>query len=229
MGAYFRVIAFDPRGFGSSPAPASRIDMATMVSDIADLIRALALPRAHVFGVSMGGILALRFASENPSLVSKLVLVSTPGSMTRWSRKVLDLFEIMVRRLPPQEFVAMMAALSLSPPTVSEGAWRVRDLENALVPRASEMAAIRAQVEAVRSLGTAPLPESIEVPTLILAGRRDFLTPPEQAEELHRALSGSELHWLAGGHACLMENTDEGIVRILAFLQGGPSQTENEV
>ncbi|MHC4779203.1 MAG: alpha/beta fold hydrolase, partial [Planctomycetota bacterium] len=229
MSAYFKVVSYDPRGFGGSPAAPSKIDMNAMVSDVSILMTELDLGRTHLFGVSMGGIIALRVASIRPESVAKLVLVSTPGRMTPWARKMLDLFEIMARRLPPKEFVEVMAALSMSPDIVDSGSKRIRDLENALIPGESEMECILAQVDAVRSLGNTPLPTDVGAPTLILSGRKDFLTPPSQARELASAIPDAELFSLGGGHACLMENTEEGIVRLLAFLQGESPGATNRV
>jgi pimeloyl-ACP methyl ester carboxylesterase len=219
MGAHFRVIAFDPRGFGASEAPPSTISLTTLVTDIADLLTGLGVEKAHLFGVSMGGILAQRFASESPGRVGRLVLVSTTGRMSRWSRRMLDMFEIMARRLSPRDYVTVMGALSLSPAFFEAEKGRVADMENVLVPKESEMGAIRAQVEAIRSLGADSASAPIRTPTLVVSGRRDFLTPPAQARELHRSIPGAERLDLEGGHACLLENTEEGLVRILAFLR----------
>jgi 3-oxoadipate enol-lactonase len=220
MGAHFRAIAFDPRGFGASKAPPATVTLSAMVDDIADLLDGLGADRTHLFGVSMGGILAQRFASDHPGRVSRLVLVSTPGRMSRWARRMLDLFEIMATRLDPKEYVTLMATLSVSPAFFETEPARVKDMENALVPGAREMKTLLAQVEAVRSLGPDPIPARVRAPTLVVAGGRDFLTPPDQADELVKSIPGAERLDLPGGHACLLENTEEGLVRILAFLRG---------
>jgi pimeloyl-ACP methyl ester carboxylesterase len=220
MSAYFRVITYDPRGFGASPASPGSITMETMVSDITCVLDGLEIPEAHLFGVSMGGILALRFLARYPTRATRLVLISTPSRMTPWARKMLDLFEIMARKLTPGEFVTMMAALSMSPATLARGGSRARDLERALLPDEVEMENILAQVAAVRSLGKESLPDNVGIPTLVISGKSDFLTPPAQARELSEAIETSELFSLEGGHACLMENSDEGVVRILSFLLG---------
>ncbi len=113
----------------------------------------------------------------------------------------------------------MMATLSLSPGYIDSGAHRAADLEAALIPERDEMGSLQAQIRALKTLeGEGPAP-GVSVPTLILSGRRDFLTPQSCAEALHQSITGSRLAFLEGGHACLMENTDEGVVEILSFLK----------
>ena len=195
--------------------------MDSMVSDVRDLLDGLNVARAHLFGISMGGIVAQRVAAEHPDRVGRLVLVSTTGKMTPWSRRVLEMFDIMARRLSPKEYVRMMAAFSLSPEYFDAGAHRSADLESGLMPTPAEMESLKAQGEAVRSLEPGRAAGAVRAPTLILAGRRDFLTPPSCAEDLRASIEGARLVFLDGGHACLMENTDEGVVEILSFLREG--------
>ncbi len=228
LGDHCRAIAFDPRGFAGSPAPPSSITLDTMVSDLLDLLDSLSIPSADLFGVSMGGILARRFASLHGERTSRLILVSTPGRMTPWARHMLVLFEIMARRLSPREYVRMMSAMSLSPDSLDQNPRIAEDLESGLLPQEGEMDCILAQLRSLQSLprpsgrgaGTRdvePLPHR----TLILAGRRDFLTPPTGVSDLRALFPNSEAVYLSGGHAALMENSQEGVVEILRFLRAG--------
>lgn len=219
MGAHARVVAYDPRGFGDSPAPPATISIESMIADIEAVWDAAGLERGALFGVSMGGILAQRFASLHPDRVSGLVLVSTTGRMTRWARRMLDLFTILAERLPPAEYVSVMASLSLSPESVEAGSSVAADLERGLLPSPEEMPNILAQVEALRVLEDGRPGGPIRAPTLVLSGRRDLLTPPSSAEDLRRSIADARVEYLEGGHAALMEDTDTGMVAILAFLR----------
>jgi pimeloyl-ACP methyl ester carboxylesterase len=75
-----RTISYDRRGYGRTPAPASRPRgyLAEHVADAAALLRSLAAPHAIVFGWSWGGIIALGLAIEHPDLVARLVLYEPP-------------------------------------------------------------------------------------------------------------------------------------------------------
>jgi pimeloyl-ACP methyl ester carboxylesterase len=197
--------------------------MESMLTDLIDLLDGLEIPSAHLFGVSMGGIIACKCASLHPDRVRKLILISTPGGMTPWSLRMLDVFELMCSRLSPEEYTALMAALSLSPSTFNDKAGRIPEFEKALVPTEDELANIPAQIEAVRSLGKSDSVPAVKAPTLILSGDRDFLTPPSCGTRLNEAIPGSVLVRLDGGHAALMECIEEGVVHILRFLRGEQS------
>jgi pimeloyl-ACP methyl ester carboxylesterase len=71
LSARYRVLNFDRRGFGNSPAPA---DLSREVNDIASIARALDLPRLHLLGVSQGTRVALRYAARWPGRVASLIL-----------------------------------------------------------------------------------------------------------------------------------------------------------
>jgi pimeloyl-ACP methyl ester carboxylesterase len=73
----FRVVAFDNRGAGRSSKPRGPYSIEQMAGDVAALMDRLDLPCAHVFGISMGGRIALALALAHPERADRLVLVST--------------------------------------------------------------------------------------------------------------------------------------------------------
>ena len=79
----FRVIIFDNRGAGRSSAPDEPYSIVQMATDTARLMEALELPRAHVFGISMGGMIAQELALMHPEKVGALVLGCSAHSLDR--------------------------------------------------------------------------------------------------------------------------------------------------
>jgi pimeloyl-ACP methyl ester carboxylesterase len=79
----YRVIAFDNRGAGRSAKPDQPYSIEQMASDTEGLLDALAVERAHIVGVSMGGRIALALALAHPERVNRLVLVSTSARAAR--------------------------------------------------------------------------------------------------------------------------------------------------
>src|SRR5271163_748926 len=76
----YRTIAFDNRGIGQSDVPAGVYPIALMASDAAAVLDAAGLERAHIFGTSMGGMIAQEFALQYPERVRSVILGCTsPG------------------------------------------------------------------------------------------------------------------------------------------------------
>ncbi|MFI5272662.1 MAG: alpha/beta fold hydrolase [Ktedonobacterales bacterium] len=89
----FRVIAFDSRGAGRSDKPDRPYAIEMMAGDTEGLLRAVAIERAHIVGISLGGRIALALALEHPERINKLVLVSTSARSARrhWWFRLLSL------------------------------------------------------------------------------------------------------------------------------------------
>ncbi len=88
---YFRVITFDSRGAGKSDKPGEPYTIKSMADDTVALMDYLKIGKAHVLGVSMGGMIAQEMAINYPERVGKLVLVSTtPGRDVGGRTRVRD-------------------------------------------------------------------------------------------------------------------------------------------
>jgi pimeloyl-ACP methyl ester carboxylesterase len=98
LSQHYRTVAFDNRGVGLSDVPPGPYPIATMASDAAAVLDAAEVSSAHIFGVSMGGMIAQEFALKYPARTQSLILGCTsPGgpSAVRAERKVSDI--LMVR------------------------------------------------------------------------------------------------------------------------------------
>src|SRR5580658_10137848 len=77
VSAHYRTILFDNRGVGKSDVPQGAYSVAQMAADAAAVLDAAGIARAHVFGISMGGMIAQEFALNYPERVNRLVLGCT--------------------------------------------------------------------------------------------------------------------------------------------------------
>jgi len=193
--------------------------MNRLASDVASLMDHLVIPRATIGGLSMGGYVALAFYKQFPSRVRALVLADTraqadteEAKQTRAQQAEKALSEGMAGIAD-----AMLPKL-LTPETVSkhpEVVKRVRDMMLKTKPEGAA-AALRGMAE--REDQTALLPK-ITVPTLILVGAEDAITPVADSEKMHHAIPGSSLVVLDhAGHVSNLEQTQKFNDALLHFL-----------
>ena len=177
MGALSRtchVIVFDPRGGGRSDKPPGPYTIEQMADDAVGLLDALGIEHAVVAGYSMGGRIALSLALDHAARVRRLVLAATSAS-TPPSR-------ILSRR-----WLALEVLSRIPTPGERQPRW-----------------AWECQRQASRSFDATARLGEIVVPTLILHGRRDHMTSPALAREMHAAIAGSLLVEVPGGHISLV-------------------------
>lgn len=171
-----RVLAFDPRGAGRSGKPDVPYSIEMMADDAAGLLRAVEMPMAHVLGFSMGGRVALELALAHPEHVKGLILASTSA-----------------RTVEPSPMSWRWVVMDLLPrlplPRRIDPQPRFAHLRQRAASRAYDCTA---------RLG------DINVPTLILHGRRDRIIPHELAVELRHGIAGSNLVTVNGGHFALL-------------------------
>ena len=219
LGAKCRVIAPDLRGHGATTATPGPALMEEMAQDVAALMDELNIERAVVGGLSMGGYVAFAFYHLFRERVRALILADTrPGPDTPEGRRARE--EMATRALKEGMSAIADAILpkTLAPQTLveqPEKAARVRKMIMAMKPEGAA-AALRGM--ALRKDHTALLP-GIVVPTLILVGREDSLTPPGEAETMHRAISNSHMHVIEGaGHISNIERPAEFNYAVTDFL-----------
>ncbi|HEU4478908.1 MAG TPA: alpha/beta fold hydrolase [Pyrinomonadaceae bacterium] len=205
-----RVIVPDLRGHGESavmPAPAT---MELMAKDVAGLLESLDISHATIGGLSMGGYVALAFYRLFPSRVVSLILASTraqgDSEEAKQNRKQQE--EKALREGMEGIADGLLPKL-LTPDTVAKSPEVVKQLRGMMADTDPKGAAAALQGMAIRQDQTTFL-SRITVPTLILVGDEDAITPLPDAELLHREIKGSHLEVIAGaGHVLNLERPEE--------------------
>ena len=206
-----RVIAVDNRGAGQSEVPDGSYSIPGMAADVAGLMDALGLARAHVCGASMGGMIAQELALRHPERVLTLGLHCTTAGIDAYGRFLIDTLIAVKARGSLEEYVRAVMPWILCRKTMVERPEFVRFwIDRALAyPYPTTLEGLVRQADAIRSHDTLARLGEIRVPTLITTGTEDILVPPASSCVLHARIPGSELVTLPdAGHLHFIEQAE---------------------
>lgn len=219
LSRHFRVIAYDNRGVGRSSKPAGPYSIAQMADDLAGLLDALGVDRAHVLGTSMGGMIAQELALRHPDRVDRLVLVATTaGGATHVPMSAETLRRVLAPAPPDREGIRERLRLAFSDAFLATPyADRMIDFR---LNDPQPVQAFQAQAAAGATFDRASDIGRITAPTLILAGTEDLLVPLANAHYLHARIPDSTLIEYDGlGHQFFIEAADRFNRDVIDFLR----------
>jgi 3-oxoadipate enol-lactonase len=187
----YRVLRYDTRGHGQTSAPPGPYTMDMLTADVIGLLDALDIERTAYCGISMGGMIGQQLGIEHADRFSGLVLADTTsrwpdGAGVLWSGRI---------RAAQQQGVAALAETTLErwftepflerrPPEVGRIARFIRN-----TPTVGFIGC----AEAIRDIDYVDRLAEISLPVLVIAGADDPSTPVSAAEDIHRAIAGSQL------------------------------------
>lgn len=206
----FRVMIPYHPGWGESGDEPEMASPQDYVMHYLDFIDQLGLDRVHLAGHSMGGRLAATFTAEHRRRVSKLVLVA-PAGLDVPGHPIADLAKIPPEQIPSYlahdpSFLAPHLASALDP------AWQAA--------RAREAASFFRLVDGgLLDPHFARWLHRVTVPTLIVWGEQDRITPVEQSEAWIRRIPGARLRRYAGAGHLVLDEAADAVESIGAFLQ----------
>lgn len=210
-----RVIRFDNRGHGASAVPAEPYTLEQLGGDVLTLLDTLGITRAHICGLSLGGMVAQWCAVHHPERVLSATFANTAariGSAESWDTRIAA-----VQAGGMTAIRAAVLTRFLSAGYRSSHPANVQQISDMLM--AIEPAGYSAACAALRTADLRAQVPGIHVPTLILAGELDESTPPVQAQELHAAIAGSKLIiFPATAHLSNVERPDEFSACLLEFV-----------
>ncbi|MDT4910913.1 MAG: 3-oxoadipate enol-lactonase / 4-carboxymuconolactone decarboxylase [Pseudonocardiales bacterium] len=218
----FRVIMIDTRGHGKSPAaPTARTTIAGLGADVLGVLDSLRVERAHLAGLSLGGMTAMWIAAHHPQRVARLAVLCSSA------------------HLPPEEFWRTRAAAvradgmaSIAAPVVDR--WTTPDLAARDADLLAELRAMfsgndaesYAQCcEAIAEMDLRPDLARIAAPTLVIAAKDDAATPPDHGRVIADGIAGARLEIVPqAAHIATVEQPGR-ITRLLLEHFGAASPT----
>lgn len=232
VSTHYRVLDYDHRGYGLSDRPSQRYTLDTWSDDLAGLLDALRVDRAHIHGGSMGSFIAINFAARYPHRVDKLLLGA--GAVAKCDRMGVLQFRI---------WQHLARAYGVGSPQLAEElltkAFSRRYLDSlsggdVALAEVQDVAARNADSEVFIDACQAMIDTDVrgelgdvKAPALVMVGSEDVLTPLDAgpggagARYVAENLPNAQLVVFEGsGHAHYVEQPEESVRVILDFLSG---------
>jgi 3-oxoadipate enol-lactonase len=197
----FRVIAFDNRGVGRSGRVPGPYTVAEMADDAVSVLDQAGVDRAHVYGISLGGMIAQEVALRHPDRVRSLVLGATTagGGELVPADEAVNAFVRLRAQMTAEHAVWASVPINYSERTRLEGGQRIAEDIAQRLRFPVEPQYYSAQLAAAH--GHAAEVAQIRAPTLVVHGDEDVLIRPANGERLAELIPGAELSmWSGAAH-----------------------------
>jgi 3-oxoadipate enol-lactonase len=209
----YRLILFDNRDAGLTSQSTRPYTIADMADDAAGLLDALNIPKAHVFGVSMGGAIAQQFALKYPDKLDKLILGCTMAGGT--CSQMGDIRGVMSGNL---------ADLLFTPTFIQNNRQELTKFLAETTPLHSKGESLQRQLQAFGMHDTCDTLVDIKASTLILTGDKDIAIPRSNSDLLAAKISHTKLEIIAdAAHGFSYSHPDIAANLIHLFLQSLPN------
>ena len=225
---YYRVITFDNRGVGKTSKPGGAYSTKMMADDTVGLMDHLGIKKAHVLGVSMGGMVAQAVAINYPERINKLILGCTyagrneSGGLSLEFPKALgfreDYTDADARSIPILNIAGTLYSLAFN-----RKLYRMIFIPLAKIQaRLNGKTGLLGQLEAVLGHNTLDNLPTIKVSTLVIVGTKDRVIKPSSSEVIAKLIPNAKLVKVeSGSHMFFMEMSGRFNKEVLVFLRGG--------
>lgn len=218
----YKVIILDNRGTGQTDCPKENFTIDMLAEDTAGLMTALKVPRAHVLGVSMGGMISIKLALKYPEKVEKLVLGCTTGGVSRFIPPKADLMQSLGGLMSGDPEEALKAGLRIlyTEDFIAEHPERIEELIEQMKNSSFSAEGVMRQLAGISVYDAHDQLSTIRNPTLILAGKKDSLVPFENSQILAEEILNSKLVLFEDvAHGFYSQKREEFCQIVLEFLK----------
>jgi pimeloyl-ACP methyl ester carboxylesterase len=222
LSKYVKLIIYDNRGVGYSSKPDRPYTMDDFADDLEDLLNYLSIDKAFLWGVSMGGMIAMYFTYKNPDRVRGLILGETNFGIKSVppSKEALEiLMQPPKSGLDKREMLIERMRIAFSREYFNKHRDEIEYLVNLRIRFEEDPKAYNNQLAAVLSFDFKDKLPSIRVPTLIVTGDEDYVVNPQNSYIMNQSIPNSKLIILRGaGHLAIIERAEDYNKVVLNFI-----------
>ncbi len=216
LSARFRVVRYDTRGHGESEVTPGPYTIAMLGADVVGLLDALAIPRAHFCGLSMGGMTGMWLGVNAPARIDRLVLANTAakiGTADLWNARIDA-----IRKGGMAAVASAVLARWFTPALLEQPTPMVARLRASFERTSAE--GYVACCAAVRDMDQRNGLSRIHAPTLVIAGSLDQSTPPDDGRYVVDRIPGARYVELPAPHLSNVQAAPAFTQAMMQFLIG---------
>jgi len=217
LGQDYRVILIDNRGAGRTDAPDMEYSIPLMARDTRGLMQVLGIQRAHVMGISMGGMIAQEIALCFPEVVEKLVLGCTNCGPRHSIPAAPETLQTLADSISSPE---KTLDLVFTPEFISNHPEKVREFVRSIGISPMSPQSFYRQLGAIQAFDSFERLPQIKHETLVIAGDKDVLVPPRNSEILARHIPAARLSFIPGGGHLFIDQYPDLVYTILKEFLG---------
>jgi 3-oxoadipate enol-lactonase len=217
----FELVRYDFPGHGETTVPMASYSIADLSDQLSQLVKEQSIGKAHVAGISLGGLVAQQFAATHPELVDRLVLIDTTPRYTDELRAVWGERAATARAEGVSALIDGILKIWFSPAFIAADPPAVRYVRERLAHTPSEGYALACEALAAADLRL--VANRIAAPTLVVCGDNDIPSFLDSARWLAHNIKNAELAWIAGGHHASVLEKPEDAVRIVRRFLSAPT------
>ena len=223
---HFQIVRFSNRGTGLTDKPQTEYSIRMMADDAAGLLAEIGIEKAHVLGISMGGMIAQELVLNHPQAVQGLALGCTncgPAHGVQPSQEVLALLTPVPGTSPEEQFRKAWPAI-VTPEFVEREREFLEEMLRISLENPTPVDTMVRQMAAIMRLDTYERLPEVKAPTLIIHGDRDVLVPTKNGRILHDRIADSTLRIVPEvAHMFFWEKPAESAGAIVEFLSSVPA------
>ncbi|MFX1274504.1 MAG: alpha/beta fold hydrolase [Promethearchaeota archaeon] len=218
----WKVILFDNRGTGRSDNDRD-FTLKDMADDTIALMDALDIKKAHVYGYSMGGMIAQELVLAYPDRIKKLILSSTSCGGAKYvppSQEVLKILMQDNRGKTPYEVVKNFIKILFTKEFYTKNPKIIEDFIKKVLIAQISYREFNRQMKAILAFKTYRRLKTITTPTLVMHGKKDILSPFQNGVNISKLIPGAQLELFENcAHQIFEEEFEKVIKPLIAFLK----------